>query len=202
MSAQCVQCITLKDLSHFTSSASEPLQERECCLLEVRSTTSAAQHMLRRTRHPLPFLLFRAAAAGKRRRSGEAEREWDRLDLTHFLFFPWCACYACTLLNSRTRQYSRRGGRMKYTVGIRSPARTDVCRNQSSLRGETCRQRRCSRKYSKPVWRSKIITGARWARVCAKWRLLTKSKHVMPLVRAMTAYTRDQPTYISRVRGA
>jgi hypothetical protein len=89
----------------FTSSASEPLQERECCLLEVSSTTSAAQHMLRSTRHPLPFLLFRAAAAGKRRRSGEAEREWDRLDLTHFLFFPWCACYACTLLNSRTRQF-------------------------------------------------------------------------------------------------
>ena len=186
----------------FTSSASEPLQERECSLLEVCSTTSAAQHMLRRTRHPLPFLLFRAAAAGQRRSSGEAEREWDRLDLTHFLFFPWCACYACTLLNSRTRQYSRRGGRMKYTVGIRSPARTDVCPHRSRLGVERCSHRRCSKKSLKRVWRSKNITGAiairalrrtQLSQISARWCVLIKSKNAIPRAKAIAAFTRDRP---------
>jgi hypothetical protein len=136
-----------------TSSVSEPLQE-ECCLLDISSTTSAAQHMLRRTRYPLPFL-FRAAAAGNRRSSGEAESEWDRLDLTHFfLFFLFMfLLYASTLLNSRTR-------RSTTTLLIRSHARTDVCPHRSRQGVERCRHRRCSKKSSKRVWRSKSITGA------------------------------------------
>jgi len=63
-------------------------------LLEISLTTSAAYIY---TRHPLPFL-FRAAAAQQwwgRKRVGQPGPD---------ALFLWCACYACTLLNSRTRR--------------------------------------------------------------------------------------------------
>jgi hypothetical protein len=196
VSAQCVQGITLEELSRPLVLRANRCRKSVVCCTSVQQP-SAAQHMLRRTRDPLPFL-FRAAAAGKRCSSGEAESEWDRLDLTHFfflVFFFVCAFYASTLLNSRTR-------RSTTTLLIRSPARTDVCPHRSRQGVERCRHRRCSKKSLKRVWRSKSITGAiairafsrtQFLQISARWRVLMKSENAIPLAKAIIAFTRDRP---------